>query len=98
MRESSSIVREREPLLEISATRDAQRADRAPRRASIDDDPKLKADYTERGKSRAEFNELLHGADPATVARKWQRGYFQGKAIDGDPPFHVNKRCLKPVE
>lgn len=70
----------------------------APKRASIDDDEKLKADYTEWGKSRAEFNQLLHERDPATVARKWQRGYFQGKAIDRDAPFHVNKRRLKPVE
>lgn len=70
----------------------------APIRASIDDDPKLKADYAEWGRSRAEFNKLLREGDPATVARKWQRGYFQGKSIEGDAPFHVNKRRLKPLE
>jgi hypothetical protein len=31
------------------------------------------------------------------VAKKWQRGYFRGKALDGEAPFHVNKRQLKPV-
>jgi len=72
--------------------------DVTPRRANIEDDPKLQADYTEWGQSRAEFNKLLHEGDPATVARKWQRGYFQGKAVDGEAPFHVNKRRLKPIE
>lgn len=72
--------------------------DVAPRRANIEDDPKLQADYTEWGKSRAEFNKLLHDNDPATVAKKWQCGYFRGKALGGDAPFHVNKRRLKPVE
>ncbi|TAM91800.1 MAG: hypothetical protein EPN40_14990 [Rhodanobacteraceae bacterium] len=72
--------------------------DITPKRANIDDDPRLKADYTEWGKSRAEFNQLLREGDSATVARKWQRGYFQGHAVDGDAPFHVNKRRLKPVE
>jgi len=70
----------------------------APRRASIEDDPKLKADYVEWGKSRAEFNKLLRDGDPAAVAKKWQRDYFQGKAGGGDAPFHVNKRRLKPIE
>ncbi|HJP97375.1 MAG TPA: DUF6065 family protein [Rhodanobacteraceae bacterium] len=69
----------------------------APERASIDDDPKLKADYAEWGRSRAEFNKLLREGDPATVAKKWQRGYFQGKDLHGDAPFHVNKRRLKPL-
>jgi len=70
----------------------------APRRAGIEDDPKLKADYVEWGKSRAEFNKLLRDGDPAAVAKKWQRDYFQGKAAEGDAPFHVNKRRLKPIE
>lgn len=70
----------------------------APKRAKLDDEPKLKADYLEWGKSRAEFNKLLRDGDPATVAKKWQRHYFQGKAVDGDAPFHVNKRRMKPVE
>lgn len=69
-----------------------------PRHANIDDDRKLKSDYVEWGKSRAEPNKLLHDGDPATVARKWQRGYFQGKAVGGDPSFHINKRRLKPFE
>jgi len=58
----------------------------------------LKADYVEWGKSRAEFNKLLRDGDPAAVAKKWQRDYFQGKAGEGDAPFHVNKRRLKPIE
>ena len=70
----------------------------APKRANIDDDPKLKADYVEWGKSRAEFNKLLREGDPAAVAKKWQRHYFHGKAADGDAPLHVSKRRLKPVE
>jgi hypothetical protein len=69
----------------------------APERASIDDDPKLKADYAEWGRSRAEFNKLLREGDAAAVAKKWQRSYFQGKASDGEVPFHVNKRRLKPL-
>jgi hypothetical protein len=70
-----------------------------PRRASLDDAPKLKADYTEWGKSRAAFNQMLRDGDPAAITRKWQRGYFQGKSVDGSAPlFHTNKRRLKPVE
>ncbi|MGH8190309.1 MAG: DUF6065 family protein [Rhodanobacteraceae bacterium] len=72
--------------------------DVAPRRASIDDDPQLKADCAEWGRSRTEFNRLLHEGDPATVARKWQRGYFQGLSAEGSAPFHVNKRRLKAPE
>ncbi|HEX7325758.1 MAG TPA: DUF6065 family protein [Rhodanobacteraceae bacterium] len=69
-----------------------------PRLASIDDDPQLKADYTEWGNSRARFNELLREGDPATAAQKWQRNYFQGKPLHGTAPFHVNKRRLKAPE
>lgn len=73
--------------------------DVTPRRVNIDDAPTLKADYEEWGKSRAEFNKLLHDGDPAVVTQKWQRGYFQGKDMHGNAPlFHVNKRRLKAPE
>ncbi|HET7591567.1 MAG TPA: DUF6065 family protein [Rhodanobacteraceae bacterium] len=72
--------------------------DITPTRADIEDDPGLKADYAEWAASRAEFNKLLHDGDPATVARKWQRGYFQGKGTGGEAPFHVSKRRLKPLK
>lgn len=70
-----------------------------PRLADIDEDANLKAEYTEWGKSRAEFNKALHDGDPDVVAKKWQRGYFQGKDLEGKMPlFHVNKRRLKAPE
>lgn len=68
----------------------------APRLADINDDAKLKAEYTEWGKSRAEFNQALLEGNPAAVSKKWQRGYFQGKDLEGHAPlFHVNKRRLQ---
>ena len=73
--------------------------DVAPKRASLDDDPLLKAHYEEWGKSRAEFNQMLREGTPEAVTKKWQRNYFHGKPIDGSTPlFHTNKRRLKPVE
>lgn len=70
-----------------------------PKLANLDDEPKLKADYTEWGISRAEFNKALHDGDPNAVSKKWQRGYFQGKDLEGNAPlFHVNKRRLKAPE
>jgi hypothetical protein len=69
-----------------------------PKRANLDDDPKLKADYTEWGASRAEFNQMLREGNPSAITKKWQRGYFQGKDMHGNAPlFHTNKRRLKPL-
>jgi hypothetical protein len=87
-----------EPFCFVTLCPHALLDDVTPRRANLDDDPKLKADLTEWGKSRAEFNRLLHDGDPSAVAKKWQRGYFQGRSLDGDAPFHVNKRRLKAPE
>ena len=70
----------------------------APKRFNIDDDPSLKAEYLEWGQSRAEFNKGLHEGNPEILNKKWQRGYFQGKGLHGDAPFHVNKRRLKTPE
>lgn len=69
-----------------------------PRRANLDDEPALKADYAKWQESRADFNKRLREGEPEARAQKWQRGYFRGVTPQGEAPSHISRRRLQPLD
>jgi hypothetical protein len=54
---------------------------------NIDSNPELKKEYEELCKSRSEFN-----SKPDRKKEEWQKNYFQGTKLSGDPEkFHFTK-------
>lgn len=65
--------------------------------ASLDGDPRLRAAYEARVRSRADFNRDLLRRDEATIAQGWQRHYVKGEDANGPTDaFHVSRRRLHP--
>ena len=62
----------------------------------IEEDPALKAEFTEWSTRRKDFNRGLIAEDPEVVQQRWQKWYTRGEMPDGEKrnPQHLSKVSL----
>lgn len=61
----------------------------------ITDDPELNQRYTEWAESRRKFNAELKAAPRAPGPSPWQKHYFQGRLLDGQPGTESGRHLTK---
>jgi len=89
-----------EPFCFITLTPHAQLDHIAPKLATLDDNPDLKAAYRAWSTSRSQFLTKLKSGDVDVVKEGWQRHYIRGQGPDqqGTAHYHLSKRKLRAPE